>query len=345
MFLGYIHSFRGIAIFIIIAFHCIHMFDWEEYTLFENFLLDIFSNGTTYFIFIAGFLFQHLLQKYHFKSYMKKKVKNILLPYLFLSIPAIIYNIYIKGVGFDAPNSDIDQLSVFYQIGWFYLTGQSMIAFWFIPMIFLFYLISPLLKVIDNNSKLYYLLPLLFIFSSLIHRPENNLNPLHSFLYFLPIYLFGMWASNNKEQLLQFVDKYSYLLLSLWILFFATNFFYSEVHGNIHSKEIIPLENISIDIGLFHKLLACLLLISYLNKYDKVFQKFGLYANLSFGLFFMHGYFITVFNKTFKYFRIFQEAVIIGYISSFFLVTASSALFLYMAKQILGRKSKIFTGY
>jgi len=276
---------------------------------------------------------------------MVKKFKNILLPYFFLSIPAIIYNIYIKGVQAAAPNSDIYQLSVFYQIGWFYLTGQSMTAFWFIPMIFLFYLVSPLLKVIDNNSKLYYLLPLLFIFSSLIHRPEYNLNPIHSFLYFLPIYLFGMWASKNKEQLLQFVDKYSYLLLSLWIILFSTHLFYSEAHGNIHSKGIFSSGNILIDIGLSHKILACLLLISYLKKYDKIFHKFGLYANISFGLFFMHGYFMTVFYKTIKYFEIFQKSIIIGYISSFFLVTASSLLFLYMAKHILGSKSKIFTGY
>jgi surface polysaccharide O-acyltransferase-like enzyme len=345
MFLGYIHSFRGIAIFIIIAFHCIPMFDWKEYTVLKNFLLDIFSNGTTYFIFIAGFLFQHLLQKYDFKSYMIKKFKNILLPYLFLSIPAIIYKIYLKGAQVAVPNFDVEQLSLLYKIGWFYLTGQSMIAFWFIPMIFIFYLVSPLLKLIDNNSKLYYFLPILFIFSSLIHRPENNLNPLHSFLYFLPTYLFGMWASKNKEPLLQFVDKFSCLLLPLWILFFTANFFYSENHGNIHSQGIMPSGNISIDIGLFHKLLACLLLINYLKKFDKVFTKFGLYANLSFGLFFLHGYFMTVFNKTFKYFGILQEAVIIGYITSFALVTASSILFLYTAKYLLGSKSKYFTGY
>jgi len=64
MFLGYIHSFRALAIFFIVAGHSIDIFMWSIDSELERFLKIFFSNGTALFVFIAGYLFQHLSVKY-----------------------------------------------------------------------------------------------------------------------------------------------------------------------------------------------------------------------------------------------------------------------------------------
>ena len=53
--------------------------------------VEVFSGGTALFIFISGFLFQHLSGKYEFKNYMSKKWTNVILPYLWTAIPGILF--------------------------------------------------------------------------------------------------------------------------------------------------------------------------------------------------------------------------------------------------------------
>ena len=347
MFLSYIHTFRGIAIIIIVAFHTMLMFDWAPYPRLENLLKDILANGTIYFIFIAGFLFQHLLHKYSFKNYMKKKVKNILLPYLFMSIPAIYYTLTVTGVGRVAPQAAIHLKPLWYQVMWLYVTGKAVGPYWFIPMIFLFYLVSPLLKYIDDNGRTYYALPLLLVLSALIHRPENNINPVHSFLFFFPIYLYGMWASKYKERLLLSVENHAGFLLLLWIILFGIHCAFSAVHGNIHSRLTFPPEKILFDIGMFHKLLACTLLTFYLNKYEKFMQRtpLGYFAKISFGIYFIHDYFISLLGKLPQFEKIFQNQVVSSFLITLLLVLASSVLFLHIMKSTFGNRSRYLFGY
>ena len=42
--------------------------------------------GTALFIFISGFLFQHLSKKFEYKNYLSKKWTNVILPYLFITV-------------------------------------------------------------------------------------------------------------------------------------------------------------------------------------------------------------------------------------------------------------------
>ena len=65
MFLGYIHSFRALAILFIVGGHCIDFFNWSEGSAaIERMLRILISNGSVLFVFIAGYLFQHLAIKY-----------------------------------------------------------------------------------------------------------------------------------------------------------------------------------------------------------------------------------------------------------------------------------------
>ena len=61
-FLNYINVFRGLAILLIIAGHTMQF--GESSTLIHKINCEIVCGGTALFIFISGFLFQHLSSKY-----------------------------------------------------------------------------------------------------------------------------------------------------------------------------------------------------------------------------------------------------------------------------------------
>src|ERR1035438_1198168 len=77
MFLRYIHSFRALAIIFIVAAHCIALFDWASIPWQRHLVLSLIPNGTVFFVFIAGFLFQHLSYKFEYRRYLKSKLQNV----------------------------------------------------------------------------------------------------------------------------------------------------------------------------------------------------------------------------------------------------------------------------
>ncbi|HBR2839426.1 TPA: acyltransferase family protein [Klebsiella pneumoniae] len=92
--LNYIHSIRGIAAFFIVLIHC-NIFMSKEGML-NAFFYHFLTEWTAIFLLISGFLFQFLLPKYEFSSFMKKKITNVILPYIIVSIPAILIYLVIK---------------------------------------------------------------------------------------------------------------------------------------------------------------------------------------------------------------------------------------------------------
>ena len=163
-FLDYINHFRGMAILFIVFGHCISAFNWEASEDLSRLLKIIFSNGSVLFVFIAGYLFQHLSLKFLFSRYFYNKLLNVGLPYILCSIPAILYFVFIEK-RWDVP-PEFYLNSKHMQIILFYLTGAHMAHFWFIPMIFIYYLISPLLIFLDKKFFLYYLIPISIVYYS-----------------------------------------------------------------------------------------------------------------------------------------------------------------------------------
>jgi len=45
----------------------------------------------------------------------------------------------------------------------------------------------------------------------IVHRPEANLSPFHSFIYFTPIYLTGIVFSLYQENILKFFRRKNYI--------------------------------------------------------------------------------------------------------------------------------------
>ena len=302
--LNYINVFRGLAILLIVAGHTMQFGDIGSLT--QKISVEVFAGGTALFIFISGFLFQHLSGKYEFKNYLSKKWTNVIQPYLWTAIPGILLCLL-------APTSygnSFDGLNPLLQIPMFLTTGRvHNIPTWFIPMICIFFLCSWVLLWLEKKNILYKLLPLFFAITFFLPRQDVDYSTVQElsysmkylayvkyifvgFIHFFSMYAFGMFLSKYKEK----IDTLYNFRWIFWILMIGTaitNVYLSLSHG--------------ISNGTISKIFATILLLVYLKHYDewllsheKLNKTLDIIAKYSFGIFFVHWYFFYLYNQIFS---------------------------------------------
>ncbi len=327
MFLNYINNFRGVAILFILTGHCMDAFDWHDMPIIYNTLRFFLKNGTVLFVFISGFLFQHLSHKYKLTSYLSNKAKNVILPYIIVSAPAILYFTCITHRA-DMPD-DFYNSPIAMQIFLFYIKGSHITAFWFIPMITIYYIISPLLVKLDKTGFFYYFLPIFILVSLFVPRTNNVLI---NFVHFFSVYVFGMFCSRYRARVLEISDKYF-----LWIVLIYCLLFLMKISDYFN----FPINYMS-------KMILCMLIISLLYRYESKIQDKGNYlAAISFGLYFIHSYVL----QTLRYLLSGQWGGLIPFEASVFLlillctaVVAISASIITVIQKIFGKSSRQIIG-
>ncbi len=341
-FLKYIHNFRGIAIIFIVAAHMFLFWDMDEGAPFAKIILDaIWRNGTVLFVFIAGYLFQYLKFKYHYKSYLSKKLKYVILPYLIVSIPVILFRLFIS------PPEDVYNAFPGYfewplikKIFIFLVTGTHLLPFWFIPMVLLYYIISPAFVYLDNNPKLYkYILPALMVLSLLIDRGNRgDLHNIHmNFLHFLSVYVFGMWFSHFNDKILNWTEKFKWLIIIPFTIFLALTIF---MYQSVWYDQLLY----------FQKMLFCWVLFYVLYKGETVIPKkvndfLSLFANYSFGVFFIHYIVFLVLKMLFeKVLPTFLLGNLFNWFLIFGLTLLISLIIVRTVKLIFPKKSRYLIG-
>ena len=280
MTLGYIHYFRAIAIVFIVGGHCIDAFVWSGSRVEEILRIVISYDGTVFFVFIAGYLFQHLSEKFEFKLYYSRKLKNVVFPYLITSIPAIALSVTVINQH-DVVWPGFYDTSVWRQVINFYLTGFHLAPFWFVPTIVLFFLCAPILLWADRHRDIYLLLPIFILLSCVTTRGF----PLENFIHFFSAYLLGMFCSNRKQTINQLISHQASIQI-LFIVVIALSFLIFRNDTSETSPETY-----------LQKLVMCLLILGVLVRFcasEKIPTYIGLLADYSFGIYFTHGYIISV---------------------------------------------------
>lgn len=344
-FLNYIHFFRGFAIVIIVGVHCRISLPWsEEGILGKAIFTTLLDNGTVLFVFIAGFLFQYLKKKYEFKSYFKRKIRFVILPYLLVSIPILLYK-YFSPEDYPWLPTSISEKPYFIKAGYMLITGKHIGPFWFIPMIFIFYLISPLLIRVDQANFYKIVFPILFLGGLFTFRFGYYSTIIDSFIHYLPVYIFGMWAAHHRHKILSVNIQWAVLLILLYLTIASL-----EVTGTISIPKLTDFKS-STTLPYFAfnwaKLKACILCIIclrlfyiYNEKNSTVLIKL---ADDSFGIYFVHMYFITLIELVLnKYYPI--ELTVLYFIIYVIIVTISSIIFIEMVKKLMGSKSRMVIG-
>ena len=301
--LNYINVFRGLAILLIVAGHSMQF--GEIGSLTQKISVEVFAGGTALFIFISGFLFQHLSGKYEFKNYMSKKWTNVILPYLWTAIPGILFCFLYPlkyGNAFDGLNP-IFQIPMILSVGRVHNTPA-----WFIPMIILFFLSSWSLLKLEKKGWLYKIMPLMFLVTIFLPRVDVDYNStlgltyiakyfaylkyvFMGYIHFFSMYVFGMYCSANKN----IIDKFwnfRWLFIILMLLCAGLNIYSGMNEGFTN--------------GTVSKIFLTIIVLAYLKHYDewlisrkKLNKILDTIAKYSFGIFFVHWYIFFLYNLIF----------------------------------------------
>ena len=298
MFLEYIHRFRGIAILLVVVSHAKLFFVWPDPSAASvRLLMSLIEGGTVPFLFIAGFLFQHLSRRFDYWRYLRTKAKFVLLPYLLGSLPVLVHS-YIYGYGVYLGRDGWSWWRVFGMAAHGLVTGRHMfIPFWFIPTILIIYLLAPVFLAIDRRPKLYWSLPVLLVAGSLMHLSTLYLNVWQDTANMIPVYLLGMAVSRFREPALAAISKYWHLLLTAAIALIVADVL-SGQGGRVQSALPFSTEHGMVDFTYLQKVLLSLWALQFLARREVSapactsfwWRAADRLADLSFGMFFLHMY-------------------------------------------------------
>jgi len=266
--LRYIHLFRGIAILFIVASHIF----WSngDHPEIKHAIRLLLSNSTIFFLIISGFLFEYLSDNYEPVKYLTKKVKFILLPYLVCSIPIIAFLLY----RFPEENT----LS---QITNYLISGSHLGPYWYIPVIMVFFIISPAIIYLKKFKAFQFFLIISLLYSLLTMRPESY-NVLNNLIYFFGFFHLGIVMAMHRHLLEKwFSSKKSLLFHTLaWTITYTSLVF--SISPPYRTLQLLLLGGL-------------LMNIAYKIRPSKAEKALSLLADYSFGIYFIHQYVINIF--------------------------------------------------
>lgn len=328
-----LENFRGIAIVFVMLSHISSFRLLGQYSdYFFYFLVD----ATAWFVFISGYLFYYLeIEKFQYSKYLSRKLKFVILPYLILSIPAIAAGLYLSR------NILLDLTPINYAI-WSILTGGTVIApMWFIPMITVFFLLTPLFSRIAKSPLLVALTVIGLVFSIFSFRPVHNSNAIFSFLHFAGFYLLGISAAKFAPQLDAIPDAWKNRIIMLSLLAFVL---IGACYPGVETEPISFLGTIG---GLNYPILGKLmLLVAIFFAFERFFnfknKSLSFMAKISFGLFFIHGFATLIFARWLSGFAYPGPLSMLG--AEIFFVVAGSIIVVFVSTRILGKWSRYVIG-
>lgn len=333
-----IENLRALAICMVILTHC------QYFVLLDNRLGNlirfILADVTSVFLFISGFLLHHIeAQKFNYSNFLLKKIKFVFIPYLFYMIPATAAGLFMHQY-------EAYQLTTPGYIGWSLLVGGSVIVpLWFIPMVMLCFLIAPILLRMTHMNSWFTgsILCIFLLISALTHRPYRNLNPFLSFLHFFSFYFGGIYLSAFPN----IANKLKAHAAPIGVLSLCA-FFALAMYATTHHLFPEPDEGFIATVGQFNalmtgKIFLCMALYVFFERYACTYRPLLSYlASLSFGIFFVHQFFLLAADRIAVYFQLQHAAewFVIEILCGF----GGSLLYLHIAKKILGKRSKYVLG-
>ena len=283
-----IENFRGLAIVFVLL---THVYGYDTLGALGNFLHFLVADATTWFVFVSGYLFWHIECRSKFTPmvYWWKKLKFVLLPYLIMSIPAVLVGIFLK-------RPELYGLSNEAYVAWSLLVGRDIVApLWFIPMIALFFACAPIFNRLGRSARFPLVVVVALLFSLFSGRPFSDSNPFLSFTHFLGFYLLGMYASQQWHVVTRWSEQFGMVAMTLGVAVFA----YSAIQYRPVDTMPLYVESLwklnSMQLG---KLGLLVSVVVFMERYASAPNVvLGKLAKLSFGLFFVHGFYSAIFPR------------------------------------------------
>ncbi|MFP8968540.1 acyltransferase family protein [Pokkaliibacter sp. CJK22405] len=272
---------RGLAIVYIVLGHSIA----NSGNGFPELLENLIRGGTGVFVFVSGFFFHRVFYpRFQYQNFMSKKFVNVAIPFFVVSLIGLVIQSVDLAWLHDKTASEIMQAN------WATVqNGFVLFPHWYIPFIMLTFALSPLHMAYIRLSAGWQLGLFLLscAISIVLQRPEENINVLHSVIYFSPFYLLGILYSAQQQSFEQHAGTIR-LLCWLAVIIGALMQTYVDHHlGNYH-KDFFVWKGL--DWQFVQKIGISLLLLDFCRW---MIGKPGAghlqhLANISFPIFFLH---------------------------------------------------------
>jgi surface polysaccharide O-acyltransferase-like enzyme len=324
---------------------------WEIDSFGEKLVANLITGGTVLFLFISGFFFHYVIyENYYNNRFVAKKARNVMVPYLILSLAGIaLYLLAARPLPFadtllpGGVSSAFDYLELLSVYLW---TGRVATAYWYIPFIFVVFLLSPVFVryiQLSVQSRLAILLGLLAV-SVLVQRPVANLSLVHSFVYYVPVYLLGINCAIHRDEVIEFVSGRALLLGALVLLLAAIQAALVDGFGYHHKASMFTYEGV--DILLLQKIVMCFFLLSVFHANDhREIPGLKLLASASFAIYFLHPWLLK-FITTDRFYRLVDFLPDIGvFLVTVPVVVLGSLCIAFSARLVLRRYSRFVLGW
>lgn len=255
---------------------------------------------------------------------MQSKIKNVLIPYLVVSIPFLYLKLYHPQL-FQAQVPEFTE-SKFLLCLFYLATGKHMGPMWFIPVLFMLYIFSFLFRLIHKRAWLHYF----FLMASILlgvftFNFGYKFSPFISLLFVMPVYYVGMSYSKWKRKVGDLPRAYIGALSGVIILilllenleWIVIDFSYGYAEIERKTWHLINYTKIKM-------LMIALVYIELLNHLQGFLKRIlNSLATYSFGIYFVHLYLLRLgevaLKKTFInfqlntiYYLLFSAFVLIG---------------------------------
>ncbi|MEW9854164.1 acyltransferase family protein [Novosphingobium sp. M1R2S20] len=321
---------RGLAILPIVAGHCYNALRWPPGS-FSAHLTAVWTDLNTFFIFISGYLFQHLLARFAYPAYLKGKFRNVIVPYLIVSVPAVlVYATNWKS----HPHFPqlIGSLPLWQKVPLLILTGAHMGPYWFKPMMAVFYTMAPALVAMDKHPRSYIAIaPLLLVSVLLVPRPTYDLQPLQAAVHYLPVYLLGMCVSHFHDRIIPLLTRWWAAMVALSIAFLGV-----IIYGSYAALTFdrLPLTAF-----------MCLTLLALMSRFtpERV-PALDLLARYAFGIFFMHAYYVAALRQALTKWPELGEGSQLSFLVILVGVMTLSMMTVALVRRLFPAKSRLLIG-
>ncbi len=164
---------------------------------------DLLGRGATvYFALISAIAFAHVMHRKAYSEYLRSRFFAVIVPYVVVTI-ALTLALAGRGGLDPAVVAELPE-----RIGRNILLGKAWNTLWYIPVIAILYVLSPLLLRLVNTRALTWLAVLLALLPLVVSRTGTTITP-QMIVYFAGVYIVGLAVGRD-------VDRWVCAIASKW---------------------------------------------------------------------------------------------------------------------------------
>lgn len=288
VFYRHIHAFRGFAIVNIVAAHALsYQVNLSGGTQasrtvaqFNASVETLFHGSTLYFALISGLLFTLAQRAKGWAAFFRNRLLYVFVPYAVMTLLFTAYGSTLRPrIGlFDGSWSDYPSA-----VGRSLLFGDAMYQFWYIPVLLLLYLLTPLLTRLVSDPRRRWVIWLL-ILAPLLASRRPLLSSWTTLVYFMGAYLAGLYIGSDYERI---ANRFQVRTKALALIVMATTvpIWFAYLYG----YEWLGFVSVRESLIYVQKLAMAMLVLMWLRTHESAPpQGLPLFATYAFPIFFLH---------------------------------------------------------